>query len=59
MNWKIPRPQRPLLPLAAAGSQVLWVYGRGFAQGFEPDGETRRILKIETDRESEEIYGNG
>ena len=58
-EWKIPRPRRPLLPLVAAGSRVLWVYGRGFAQGFEPDGGTRRILKIETDRESEEIYGNG
>lgn len=53
-EWKIPRPQRPLLPLLASGSRVLWVFDRGFAQGFEPDEGTRRLLEIRTGQKVEE-----
>ena len=43
----IPARQRDTLPLLAAGSEVLWVPGGGFAEGFAPDKTTTRILQME------------
>ena len=35
------------LPLLAAGSEVLWVCGSGFAEGLAPDETTTQILQME------------
>ena len=43
----IPAQQRDTLPLLAAGSEVLWVCGSGFAEGFAPDETTTQILQME------------
>ena len=43
----IPARQRDTLPLLAAGSEVLWVLGGGFAEGLAPDKTTTRILQME------------
>ena len=43
----IPAQQRDTLPLLAAGSEVLWVCGSGFAEGLAPDGTTTQILQME------------
>ena len=43
----IPPEQRECLPLLAAGSQVLWVCGAGFAQGLAPDEASTQILQLE------------
>ena len=41
------RRQRDQLPLLAAGSEILWVCGEGFAEGLAPDEETEQILQLE------------
>ena len=43
----IPASQRDQLPLLAAGSEILWVCGEGFAEGLAPDEETVQILQLE------------
>ena len=43
----IPPAQRDHLPVLAAGSEVLWVCGGGFAEGLAPDGDTVQILQLE------------
>ena len=43
----IPAQQRDTLPLLAAGSEVLWVCGSGFAEGLAPDETTTQILLME------------
>ena len=43
----IPAETRDALPLLAAGSEVLWVCGEGFAEGLAPDGQTQCILQLE------------
>jgi len=43
---KLPVPQREQLPLLAAGQQVLWLWGHGFAEGFAPGADTRQLLSI-------------
>ena len=42
----IPGAQRALVPLLAQGSQVIWLWGGGVAQGFAPTSATSRILVI-------------
>ena len=44
----IPLGERPLLPLLARENQVLWLWGRGFAEGLGPDEGTETVLRIET-----------
>lgn len=44
---KVPAPRRDALPLLAAGSRVVWLWGEGFAHGLRPDGATRRLLVVE------------
>ena len=46
----IPAAQRPLLPLLADGSEVLWLWGAGFAEGLAPDEFTREVLVIRTEQ---------
>ena len=43
----IPPEERDRLPLLAAGSEVLWVCGSGFAEGLAPDETTTQILQME------------
>lgn len=42
----IPGAQRALAPLLAQGSQVIWLWGGGVAQGYAPTAATSRILVI-------------
>ena len=43
----MPAPRRDSLPLLAAGSRVVWLWGEGFAHGLRPDENTRRLLVVE------------
>lgn len=51
----VPGAQRALAPLLAQGSQVIWLWGGGVAQGYTPTDATSRILVIrpleQTDKE--------
>ena len=44
-------PERTLMPLLACGSQVLWLWGAGFADGLSPDDGTKQILLIRQSRQ--------
>ncbi len=46
----VPMKDRPLLPLLADGSEVIWLWGSGFADGFAPDRFTREVLVIRTEK---------
>ena len=43
----IPPRERDALPLLAAGRQVLWVCGEGFADGLAPGPDTGQLLQVE------------
>ena len=43
----IPACRRDLLPVLAAGSEVVWVCGGGFAEGLAPDETTAQVLQME------------
>ena len=43
----IPPRERDTLPLLAAGRQVLWVCGEGFADGLAPGPDTGQLLQVE------------
>ena len=49
----IPPCQREHLPVLAAGSEVLWVCGGGFAEGLAPGGDTAQVLQLETEKMEE------
>ena len=49
----IPPRQRDTLPLLAAGQQVLWVCGAGFAEGLAPTAATRICLQLEVQKMEE------
>ena len=49
----IPASQRAQLPLLAAGSEVLWVCGAGFAEGLAPDADTAQVLQMEMEHREE------
>ena len=40
-------PPTDTLPLLAAGRQVLWVCGEGFADGLAPEPDTGQLLQVE------------
>lgn len=42
----VPPDRRGLLPLAAVGGQVMWLWGQGFAHGLRPTAQTRRLLLL-------------
>lgn len=46
----VPQQERPLLPLIASGSEVVWLWGSGFAEGYAPDDYTREVLVIRTEK---------
>ena len=48
---KVPVAERTLMPLLACGSQVLWLWGAGFAAGLSPDDGTKQILLIRQSRQ--------
>ncbi|MFR2089105.1 MAG: hypothetical protein ACLS4Y_04110 [Faecalibacterium sp.] len=41
------------MPLLAAGSEVLWVCGAGFAEGLAPDADTAQVLQMEMEHREE------
>ena len=45
--------QRALLPLLANGSEVLWLWGSGFAEGLAPDAYTHEVLTVHTEKAEE------
>lgn len=49
----IPPSEREHLPLLAAGSEVLWVCGAGFADGLAPDEASGQILRLDLKRAEE------
>lgn len=46
---EIPGSQRALLPLAAEGERVQWIWGQGFAHGLRPDDTTSRLLVVQAE----------
>ena len=49
----VPQEERPLLPLLAEGSEVLWLWGSGFAEGCAPDEYTNEVLTVRTEKAGE------
>lgn len=43
----IPPAQRALLPLLADGSEVLWLWGLGLAEGLAPGPDTKEVLLVQ------------
>ena len=50
----VPNELRDTLPLLASGSEILWVCGEGFADGLAPDTESRWILHLDAEIETQE-----
>jgi len=50
----IPAAQRPLVPLLANGSEIVWLWDCGFAEGYGPDEKTSRVLVVHTEKTEEE-----
>ena len=61
-NWMneagVPNELRDTLPLLASGSEILWVCGEGFADGLAPDTESRWILHLDAEIETQEEKTN-
>ena len=49
----VPPDERALLPLLADGSEVLWLWGCGFAEGCAPDEYTHEVLTVRTEKTGE------
>ena len=49
----VPPREREHLPVLAAGSEVLWVWGAGFADGLAPAAEGTRVLLMELEKTEE------
>ena len=54
----VPNELRDTLPLLASGSEILWVCGVGFADGLAPDTESRWILHLDAEIETQEEKTN-
>ena len=55
-QWVLEHPQTILKlqrDYAAAGSEVLWVCGAGFAEGLAPDEGTAQVLQMEMEHREE------
>ena len=50
----IPAQMRDQLPLLAAGSEVLWVCGAGFADGLAPTADSENVLQMEAQKMEEQ-----
>lgn len=51
----VPPQERARLPLLADGSEVVWLYGFGFADGLAPDEASRRILELTVQDKREDV----
>lgn len=54
----VPNKLRDTLPLLASGSEILWVCGEGFADGLAPDTESRWVLHLDAEIETQEEKTN-
>ena len=54
----VPNELRDTLPLLASESEILWVCGEGFADGLAPDTESRWILHLDAEIETQEEKTN-
>ena len=50
----IPPEERDRLPLLAAGSEVVWVCGAGFADGLAPTADSENVLQMEAQKMEEQ-----
>lgn len=50
----LPTEERILRPLLAEGSEVIWLWGCGFAEGYAPDETTQTLLVVREDKIEEE-----
>ena len=50
----VPPRERDVLPLLADGSEIVWIYGAGFADGLAPNEDTEQILLLDEKREDAE-----
>ena len=50
----IPPEERDRLPLLAAGSEVVWVCGTGFADGLAPTADSENVLQMEAQKMEEQ-----
>ena len=41
------------MPLLADGSEVVWLWGSGFAEGLAPDRNTRTVLVVHAEQDTE------
>ncbi|MBR6542431.1 MAG: tRNA lysidine(34) synthetase TilS, partial [Anaerotignum sp.] len=46
IDEKVPRSERDILPLIAAGEEVLWAKGLRVSENFRPDDDTKIYLHI-------------
>ena len=50
----VPPEERDRLPLLAAGSEVVWVCGAGFADGLAPTADSENVLQMEAQKMEEQ-----
>lgn len=50
----VPLRERALLPLLACGSEVVWLWGSGFAGGLAPEAGTRTVLLVQCPAKTDE-----
>jgi tRNA(Ile)-lysidine synthase len=50
VDRKVPRPERPLVPLVEDGAGIVWVAGHRVSERVRVTEATRRILRIEARR---------
>ncbi len=51
----VPPRERDRLPLLADGSEVVWLYGFGFADGLAPDEGSRKVLELWPQQKREDV----
>ncbi|MFI3169757.1 MAG: tRNA lysidine(34) synthetase TilS [Faecalibacterium sp.] len=57
-EYAVPEQERCRQPLLADGHTVVWLWGHGFAQGYTPNENTKRIVKITEEKYAEELYND-
>ncbi len=51
IDRKIPKTERNLIPLVLSGSEIVWVVGRGIAEGCKVRPQTRRMVRLRYETE--------